>query len=224
MKYIHHLIIAVVLVFTCPILLDAQTFRAAVIAGGNFSQIDGDELAGFHQTGLQLGGTVMIPFYNNWTANVEILYSQRGAQSTLNGQNPDNSLDLMLNYVELPLMFRYTDKHRLTGGVGVSYSRFLSSKYIRNSDEIVLPDGVFKDSDIQIKIDAGYFINDNFYVNVGWANSFTKTNNLNREIEFESYELPFVPASDRRGNEIRYVQRLLFVRIMYILPIGATSN
>ena len=224
MKYIHLLTLVIVFFFVGQTSTEAQTFRAALVAGGNFTQIDGDELAGFHQTGLQLGGTVMIPFYGNWTANVEILYAQRGAQSTLNGQNPDNSLDLLLNYVELPLMIRYTDKDRLTGGIGVSYSRFLSSKYIRNSVEIELPDGVFKDVDLQLKIDVGYFITDNIYFNAGWATAFTKTNNLNREIEFDSYDLPFIPAADRKGNEIRYINRLIFARVMYILPIGESSK
>ena len=213
-------------IFASTFVSNAQTFRAAIIAGGNFSQIDGDDLAGFDQAGLHLGGTVMIPFYNNWSAAVEILYSQKGMQSTQNKSFPDNNIDLRLDYVELPVMIRYTDKDKFTGGVGVSYSRFLSSKYVRNSIlyEPELPDGVFKESDIMLKIDGGYFITKNFYVNAGWATSFTKTNEINTESQFDAFDLTYNPRSERDEDEITYKNRLIFARLMYVLPIGAAAR
>ena len=176
----------------------------------NFSQIDGDSLAGFHQLGMQVGGTVMIPFYNNWSAGVEILYSQKGSQTTQNNKFPEDNFDLLLNYIEIPVMVRYSDKEKFTGGVGFSYGRYLSNKLVINSLDEDLADETFKESDLMIKLDAGYFINESWYVNAGWASSLARVDNQEASI----------PINTDNG----YINRVVFLRLMYILPIGASAN
>jgi len=59
--------------------LQAQTFQASVLLGTNFSQIDGDELQGFHKVGLNGGIRVVAKLNDRWRIGPEILYSQRGA-------------------------------------------------------------------------------------------------------------------------------------------------
>ena len=58
-----------------------QTIRAFVSAGGNLSQINGDEVFGFKKAGLTASVGTMIPISKNenWLVSVETKYSQYGA-------------------------------------------------------------------------------------------------------------------------------------------------
>ena len=64
--------------------LRAQTFRASLIAGGNFSQIDGDDLFGFHQLGVNAGVRVVALLGDRWRVGPELLFSQQGARRKSN--------------------------------------------------------------------------------------------------------------------------------------------
>ncbi len=134
----------------------SQRFIGSVIAGGNVSQVDGDEVAGYYKLGVNAGLSVMMPLDNNfrWFATIELLYSQKGsfqnylrANATLSdtnqliwhNENPTIPFDktikykLNLDYVEVPVVFHYEDP--LTGcaiGAGFAWGRLVRAHEIEN--------------------------------------------------------------------------------------------
>lgn len=106
-----------------------RTFHGGLIAGGNFTQVDGDNFAGYAKTGLNVGGIV---FFNmdpeHIKGSIEVLYSQKGARS---GKDPFRTApglyvtdyEIVLNYAEVPFMINYFDAHMHHFGAGFSYAR-----------------------------------------------------------------------------------------------------
>lgn len=111
--------------------LKAQMFKGEVFAGGSLSQVDGDECYGFERINAQAGvGVLWSLLDDDWLdLGLEILYNPKGALrgDTLkyNSGSFYGLYDLKLNYVEIPLMVYFTDKHRYTAGVGLSYGRLV---------------------------------------------------------------------------------------------------
>lgn len=116
-----------------------QRFRAGAVAGIVASQIDGDLSAGYNKLGLQAGIRVTSLLTQKTEASMEFLFSQRGSQSELvPGEYELFPFSLRLNYVEVPVMWHYkdwlvegpgnTEYYKVSANVGLSYSRFISSR------------------------------------------------------------------------------------------------
>lgn len=119
--------------------LQAQLFKGEVFAGGSLSQVDGDECYGFERINAQVGaGVLWSVVEGDWLdLGLEILYNPKGAlrSDTLkyNSGSFYGLYDLKLNYVEVPLMLYFTDKHRYTLGIGLAYGRLVGiSEKINN--------------------------------------------------------------------------------------------
>ncbi|PPK84071.1 outer membrane protein with beta-barrel domain [Neolewinella xylanilytica] len=120
MRFTFLLLVCCTLVRTLP----AQTFLASALAGGSLSQVDGDDLLGFHQPGINAGLRVVAVLGDHWRVGPEILYSQQGAKRNRNNLNISDFSDIRLNTVELPLMVYYKD-WRITAEAGAAYQRLI---------------------------------------------------------------------------------------------------
>jgi len=183
-------------VFKCLLLLGvlsgvssavfAQRFQGAVMGGMNFSQVDGDEVYGFHRVGGHLGVGVILPI-KNFDITLETVFNQKGAyqkdqyefwiKDSVGGM-PDSILytgayDLRLNYVEVPLMAHYTDRDRYTVGLGFSYGRLVSSSEKEHGGNVPpYSDTVqFKKNDFNILVDLQIRIWKQLKFNVRYAYS-----------------------------------------------------
>ncbi len=86
--------------------------RGGVIFGINASQIDGDDYAGYHKVGLNLGFYGSIPVSKVFFFSTEILYSQKGSKSpTYEGLPLEYQINLQ--YAEIPVLFHFQDKKAL---------------------------------------------------------------------------------------------------------------
>lgn len=89
----------------------AQNFSGGIILGINASQIDGDNIKGYHKRGGTLGGYVNYRFSETFSIQPEIIFEQLGSRSkdqqltVLGG----SAVDLNINSLNLPLilMWRY---------------------------------------------------------------------------------------------------------------------
>ncbi len=112
---------------------DPNTFSGGLILGGNFTQVDGDNFAGYHKVGINAGGIVYARLVDQLAVSLEILYSQKGSRghkTQLSNTKVYNILqyDINLNYAEIPVMLNYFDKRKSHFGAGFSYSQLINSK------------------------------------------------------------------------------------------------
>jgi len=113
---------------------DPRTFYAGVIAGANFSQVDGDSYAGYHKVGFNAGGIVYTHLAPNLAVSLEILFSQKGARGhrtqESGAQTFINAYRINLNYAEIPIQINYFDKRRSHFGGGFSYSQLINANEV----------------------------------------------------------------------------------------------
>ena len=109
-----------------------RIFYAGFVMGTNFAQIDGDNFAGYHKVGLNVGGIGYAQLRRHLALSYEILYSQKGSKSDAPKYSSDTTIlvtkyGINLNYAEIPVMINYFDSRKSHFGIGVSYSQLVSS-------------------------------------------------------------------------------------------------
>jgi len=109
-----------------------NTFIGGLVAGANFTQVDGDGYRGYHKTGINAGGIVYLPFGDmdlpvegTIALSMEVLYVQKGSAS--NGPSQAYGLlsqNINLQYGEVPIQlnyFRGTQKSSVGAGLSIGY-------------------------------------------------------------------------------------------------------
>lgn len=158
---------------------DDARFTAAIIAGINISQIDGDEDGSYSKIGFNGGARGGVRFGDKMELCTEILFSQKGSYVA--------RIDKLyhLDYVEVPVLFYYKDWEavdkqnrkfmRVMVGAGLSYSRLINATVrqfgvdLRDQPDWEDP---FLDNDFMVMLDASVFFTRNIALNVRWARSF----------------------------------------------------
>ncbi len=148
-----------------------RVFEGGVAAGVNFSQVDGDNYAGFNKIGLNAGPLVHINFNANWSLSLEIDYSQKGSK-TKPDPNNYNTFIMQLHYVEVPALINYNDKNRLIFQAGAAYGRLFYS-YAEASG---IPfEGTYENDEISYVIGGTFLLGElkHWGVNVRYQGSVT---------------------------------------------------
>tara|TARA_B110000037_G_scaffold208803_1_gene257300 strand:- start:7465 stop:8151 length:687 start_codon:yes stop_codon:yes gene_type:complete len=118
-------------------------FRGYVVAGLNFTQIDGDKMAGYNHVGANVGGGVFVTYTNKFTNSLEISYTMRGAKSGItHTQNTGNYSWYQMDYIEIPLMFNYHDFKIAIFSAGFSYTQMIRNNFV--TDFQSLPTDIYK--------------------------------------------------------------------------------
>jgi len=108
-------------------------FKGLFIAGLNATQIDGDDGYGYNNIGAHLGVGAMVKFHKHMSVSMEMLYSMRGAQRRLFGNNQaDSSFKIVHDYIEVPLLFNVHDKKLIMASVGISAAYMVRNKLMLN--------------------------------------------------------------------------------------------
>lgn len=175
-----------------------QTFRASVLAGGNLSQIDGDDLLGFHQPGVNVGLRVVALLGDRWRVGPELLYSQLGAKRNRNSFNISDYRQFRLQTAEIPLMVYYKD-WRLTAEAGVSYQRLINYTVDDSRGDDITDTTPLDQDALAIKLGATLYVTPRWGVNFRWSKQLT----------------------DLQGGELdRLRTRWLTLRVVYTLGSG----
>jgi hypothetical protein len=129
-----------------PCIAQQNAFKGGILIGFNAAQIDGDELRGFDKAGLNLGGRVSREFGSRYELSLDLLYSQRGAQSRLTLDNSSLQNRYHLQYIEVPLQFHLKEWmgvsmeeeafYRFAATAGLCYSRLIRAKMVGNPFEM----------------------------------------------------------------------------------------
>lgn len=108
-------------------------FKGLFIAGLNATQIDGDAGYGYNYLGAHVGVGAMVKFHKHMSVSMEILYSMRGAQRRLFGNNQaDSSFKIVHDYMEVPLLFNVHDKKLIMASVGISAAYMVRNNLMLN--------------------------------------------------------------------------------------------
>jgi hypothetical protein len=89
--------------------ISAQRFNGGIIAGGNVSQLDGDNQPGYHKFGYQAGAFVSLHVSQHSSFQLEMEYIQKGSRyngDTLTHMDP--TFIFRFHYVEIPLLYQYS--------------------------------------------------------------------------------------------------------------------
>ncbi len=149
-----------------------RTFYGGLILGANFTQIDGDNFAGYHRVGINTGGVVYIKLDEHLAGSMEVLLSQKGsranyAQVTAAGQYI-TKYGADLTYGEIPVMINYFDSRKSHFGGGFSYSQLASSNEYMNANYAIpkLSDYPFKKRDINLLLSGSLHMYKGLFLNL----------------------------------------------------------
>jgi len=190
-----------------------EELQGGLVAGLNFSQVDGDGYKGYNKTGFTGGGILYLPFGNNVglpfdatiALSLEVLYEQKGSYgkgSVINaniiGQN------IRLHYAEVPIqinLFRGTRKSNFGMGLAVGYLG-LSEETIEQDNATVLKDGYpFHKFDLSYVLTANIHIYKGFFISPRFEYSLLSIRNNN----------------SRFGGRNEQYNNTVSVRIMYLV-------
>ena len=107
----------------------AQNFKLILSSGINFSQVNGDNLAGFHKLGLVAGAGVSRNISNNQQWSFEFLYSENGSKDIVTLGDPIQDSIFKFNYIEIPFCYHYQFKPNLNLQLGVYTGVNIKSVY-----------------------------------------------------------------------------------------------
>jgi len=192
--------------------LTAQKFLGAVMGGMNISQVDGDEVFGYHRVGAHLGAAAILPI-KNWDITLETVFNQKGAYEGIqyvdSARQLNGKYDLRLNYIEVPLMAHYTDKKMISAGLGFSWGRLVSSREIEHDGwQAPYSDSVpFNKNDFNILVDLQLRVYKKLKFNIRYAYSLVPI----RERTFTNpYEIEQEPWTRQQYNNL-FTFRLVYV-------------
>lgn len=149
-----------------------QTFQAAVIGGMNISQIDGDDLFGFHKAGLNSGIRVVAILSDRWRVGPEILYSQQGALRPNSSLNFSPFSRFQLNTLEVPFMVFFKD-WRLTAGLGLSYQRLFAYEVDNFQGEDITEQIALRDNLLAFNAGVTFHATEKLGFNFRWSRHLT---------------------------------------------------
>lgn len=117
-----------------------RVFWGGLVGGGNFTQVDGDNFAGYHKAGWNAGVIVYASIGHPAALSMELLYAQKGSRAGQN-QVPKMANDqstiitdykIKLNYAEVPILLNYFDQRKATSVQDFHTDNFfLVKKFIR---------------------------------------------------------------------------------------------
>ncbi len=164
-------LVSLLVALACTTTLHAQRFKGGVIGGFNFSQIDGDNLAGFNKVGLNGGGYVSAILADRWQLSVEMLFSQQG--SKLNPRDGFNAAfdKVALNFVEVPVMINFKE-WKFHVQAGVSYANLINSELISVTGEDVTDQVPLQSSIFSYVVGVTFFPGEKLGYNFRWFKTF----------------------------------------------------
>lgn len=156
---------------------ETNTFFGGPVLGANFTQVDGDNYAGYHKAGINVGGIVFTRFAERFAASLEILYTQKGSRGHAPIRSNSSTYEIQqygiaLDYAEVPVMLHIMDKRKSMFGMGLSYSQLVGSKETITTNNSTFNDTVnldrypFKKFDLNFLVGASLRVYKGFYLNL----------------------------------------------------------
>lgn len=145
-------------------------FRVGLKAGLSTSQVEGDSYGGFHKAGAAGGIFVNAKFREKWTAQMEMIFIQKGSKHVGDPENGDGTYYYMgLNYIEVPVLFQYHQK-KFTFEIGPGFGYLISSSEYNQDGQLYNP-LPFHSTEISGSIGVSFELFKNTFINWRYSNS-----------------------------------------------------
>ena len=178
MKTILKIVLPALFILTFTLKSEAQIIRGGIITGLNATQVDGDEVFGYHKFGWNVGATAIVPIAKkSWFVTLETIYNQKGAYQhpIYSDSAKSGAYKLNLNYVEVPVLLLFEDKGKLTFGAGASWGRLIKVEEFENNHKTPTNlDGPYSRDDIDVLLDMRFNIYQRLKFNFRYSYSMVK--------------------------------------------------
>lgn len=150
---------------------ESQNFKGEFFAGGVGSQVSGDQLGGFNKGGFTIGAGVRLKIDEKSSIGFQLGYIQKGSRkpSTLEDDLPSFYL-LRLNYIEMPLLYRYRMGKKIYFEVGPSLGYLFSAHEEDQNGEMPYMKPFLK-FDLSATVILGYPLGKNWDFQFGYIQS-----------------------------------------------------
>ena len=148
--------------------VSGQRFKASLIGGFNLAQLDGDDLSGFNQIGVNAGAKVAAVLSDRWQLSLEMLFSQQGSSRTRDDVFFSLYDKIRLNLVETPVMISFKD-WKFHVSTGFSYGRLISYSAISPIGEDLTDTENYREDLYFWIVGATYYFHENWGVNLRWS-------------------------------------------------------
>lgn len=153
--------------------ITAQKFNGGVLGGLSASEISGDGKWGPNHAGIYAGFFVNRYFSNRSSFQMELDFIQKGSRENPDSTNNYDFYLLRLNYVELPLHYKYDFNEKGTLEAGLSLGVLIYSHEEGNPGNPPTG-GDFDKTDLSFNFGAFYTIIENLRINIRYSNSLIK--------------------------------------------------
>jgi hypothetical protein len=150
--------------------LQAQEFRGGILAGLAASEISGDRLEGPNKAGFYLGAFVNRYFSPVSSFQMELDFIQKGSRENPDSTNNFRSYLLRLNYVEMPVHYKFDFHPRGTVEGGLSLGVLVHSYEAADGYEWVSGSD-FDPFDLSFNVGLYYTLLEKLRINVRYSNS-----------------------------------------------------
>lgn len=202
MKFVKLIIICIITTISFSIC--SQDFNGGILGGVNATQVFGDNYSGPNKAGLYLGMFVNRYFSNRSSIQLELDYIQKGSRKNPDGSTGDYDTYLLrLNYIELPVLYKYDFAEKGTLETGLSLGVLVHSYEEANGSTEVSGED-FNSVDFSFNLGAYYTFAKNFRINLRLSNSIIPIR-------------PHASGQTYRLNRGQYNQGIAFI-LHYIIP------
>lgn len=167
-------IVCVLLLFFSFTVANGQFFKASLIGGGNFAQVDGDHIGGYNKLGLHVGYGIAHDLDENKSVGFEMLYAQKGSKLV---NDPKAVLQpiyiIKSTYIDFPIV--YTQQLRSLDAVSLHTGLSLNVNTSGTIDDgIRISDANFNPIEIAFLLGGTYHVNDELGLRVRHSYSVNK--------------------------------------------------
>lgn len=148
----------------------AQDFKAGLRGGIVGSQVNGDRLSGFDKGGPLFGGFVNRKLPHSFSAQMEIVFIQKGSRKPTDEFN--SFYLLRLNYIEVPVLLQFNLTNKLTLQAGPSFGTLISS-HEENEFQVFNSFSQFKKLEIAANGGVIYKLSDHFAFDARYSASMS---------------------------------------------------
>lgn len=170
------LVLLIGAMMSLPLQTQAQRFIGGIVGGFNFSQIDGDDMVGYHRLGLNGGGYVATVLNDRWQVSTELIFSQRG--SRLSSTEPIFGIydRINLDMLEIPVLLNLKE-WKFHVQAGASYARIFNTKVIEISGADITDSVDLNEGLVSIVLGGTFFFTEKLGLNMQWHYAFSNLQN-----------------------------------------------